>query len=89
MITPVAIDTIGWKYYILYLVISACIIPVVFLFYPETMGRSLEELEMMFVETKSIFGVVRESKKPMTGGFLSEQAMSKNEKAIEEEEYAA
>ncbi|PVH93109.1 general substrate transporter [Periconia macrospinosa] len=89
MITPVAIETIGWKYYILYLVISACIIPVVFLFYPETMGRSLEELEMMFVETKSIFGVVRESKKPMTGGFLSEEAMSKNEKTIEEEEYAA
>ena len=89
MITPVAIETIGWRYYILYLVISACIIPVVFLFYPETMGRSLEELEMMFVETKSILGVVRESKKPMTGGFLSDQAMAKNEKTIEEEEYAA
>lgn len=89
MVTPVAIETIGWRYYILYLVISAIIIPIVFIFYPETMGRSLEELEMMFVESKSIFGVVRDSRKPIEGGFLSERGLSKDEKTIEEDEYAA
>ncbi|KAH6629373.1 general substrate transporter [Boeremia exigua] len=72
MATPVAIETIGWKYYLVFLIISAVIVPIVFLFYPETMGRSLEELEMMFSSGKSIAGIVRESRQPLTGGFLSD-----------------
>ncbi|KAF1952832.1 general substrate transporter [Byssothecium circinans] len=85
MVTPVAIETIGWKYYLVFLIISATVVPIVFLFYPETMGRSLEELEMMFVEGKSIVGIVRESRRPLTGGFASSAALEKNEKTMEKE----
>ncbi|KAL5384886.1 hypothetical protein PMIN06_010341 [Paraphaeosphaeria minitans] len=88
MVTPVAIDTIGWKYYLVFLCISAIIIPIVFLFYPETMGRSLEELEMMFSEGKSITGIVRESRKPLKGGLLPERYQEKLERTEDEDEDA-
>ena len=65
MVTPVAIETIGWKYYLVFLIISAIILPIVYFLYPETMGRSLEELEMMFTEGKSIRAIVRNSTKPL------------------------
>ncbi|KAL1605067.1 hypothetical protein SLS60_004610 [Paraconiothyrium brasiliense] len=86
MVTPVAIETIGWKYYLVFLCISAIIIPIVWFFYPETMGRSLEELEMMFSEGKSITGIVRESRKPLSGSLLPERYQEKLEK--EEDEFA-
>jgi MFS family permease len=89
MVTPVAIETIGWKYYLVFLIISALVVPVVFVFYPETMGRSLEELEMMFSEGKSIASIVRESRKPLNDGFLSRDRMDKDDKSIEIDEYAA
>lgn len=44
MITPIALESIGWQYYIIYAVIGACIPVLVFFFYPETMGRSLEQM---------------------------------------------
>lgn len=71
-ITPVAVNTIGYRYFIVYAVISACIVPLVYFFYPETMGRSLEELEMLFAESPSIASIVKESKrKPTEGGLVS------------------
>ncbi|KAJ4355664.1 uncharacterized protein N0V89_003684 [Didymosphaeria variabile] len=84
MVTPVAIETIGWKYYLVFLCISAIIIPVVWFFYPETMGRSLEELEVMFSEGKSITGIVRESRKPLNGSLLPERYQEKLEKTEDE-----
>ena len=35
MITPVAIETIGYRYYIVYAVIAACIPASIYFFYPE------------------------------------------------------
>ncbi|KAL5335528.1 general substrate transporter [Aspergillus crustosus] len=62
MITPVAFTSIGWRYYIVYAVISAIIVPSIYIFYPETMGRNLEELDEIFREAGSVFEVVRWSK---------------------------
>ncbi|KAF2127516.1 general substrate transporter [Dothidotthia symphoricarpi CBS 119687] len=88
MVTPVAIDTIGWKYYLLFLIISALVLPVVYFFYPETNGRSLEELETMFTENKSIRSIVRESKKPFKGSLQHRRSMEKSG-MVDEDEYAA
>lgn len=44
--------------------------PVVYVYYPETMGRSLEELETMFSEGESIHGIVRESRKSLKAGLM-------------------
>ncbi|KAL2813223.1 general substrate transporter [Aspergillus granulosus] len=67
MITPVALNTIGWRYYILYAVISTCIPVTVYLFYPETMGRSLEGLGAVFRDAKSIWEVVEMAKRMPAG----------------------
>lgn len=37
--------------------------PIVYFFYPETAGRSLEEINMIFVQSKSIFDTVRVARK--------------------------
>ncbi|EEP75797.1 conserved hypothetical protein [Uncinocarpus reesii 1704] len=59
MITPVSFSSIGYKTYIIFAVINAFIVPVVYFFYPETAYRSLEEMDTIFRNTDSIFSVVR------------------------------
>ncbi|KAH9896163.1 general substrate transporter [Xylariomycetidae sp. FL2044] len=59
MVTPVAINTIGWQYYIVFAVIAACIPVSVFFLYPETMGRNLEEIDLMFKQSPSVWGTVK------------------------------
>ena len=90
-ITPVAVNTIGYQYFIVYAVISACIVPLVYFLYPETMGRSLEELEMLFSESPSIRAIVKESKrKPTQGGLVSAHMREKLGRDEEDEvEYKA
>ncbi|EFQ98600.1 sugar transporter STL1 [Nannizzia gypsea CBS 118893] len=59
MITPVSFSSIEYKTYIIFAVINAFIVPVVYFFYPETAYRSLEEMDSIFRKTKSIFTVVK------------------------------
>ena len=74
-----AIETICWRYYLVFLSVSASIVPIIYFFYPETMGRSLEELEMMFQESGSILSLVRESRKPILGSLVPEYLMEKGD----------
>lgn len=62
MVTPVALNTIGYQYYIVYAVISACIPVSVYFLFPETMGRNLEEIEMLFKDSPSVFATVKFAK---------------------------
>ncbi|KAI0475287.1 general substrate transporter [Xylariaceae sp. FL0804] len=62
MVTPVAIDTIGWQYYIVFAVISSCIPVSVYFLFPETMGRNLEEIDLMFKQSPSAWATVRFAK---------------------------
>lgn len=62
MVTPVAITTIGWQYYIVFAVIAGCIAPSVYFLFPETMGRSLEEIELVFKESTSPWSTVQLAK---------------------------
>ncbi|KAH9828424.1 Sugar transporter STL1 [Teratosphaeria destructans] len=58
MITPIAFANIGYQTYIIFAVINASIIPVVYWFYPETAYRSLEEMDEIFHQTTGVFDVV-------------------------------
>jgi hypothetical protein len=53
MVTPVALDTIDFRYYIMYAVVSAAIPVIVIVFCPETMNRNLELLNNVFRDTAS------------------------------------
>ncbi|ODQ77028.1 hypothetical protein BABINDRAFT_42429 [Babjeviella inositovora NRRL Y-12698] len=50
MITPVAFETIGSYTYTIFAVMNFLMIPVVYFLYPETAGRSLEEMDKIFSE---------------------------------------
>ncbi|ETS74695.1 hypothetical protein PFICI_13179 [Pestalotiopsis fici W106-1] len=62
LVTPVALDTIGWQYYIVFCVIAAMIPLSVYFLFPETMGRNLEEIDLMFKESPSPWATVRFAK---------------------------
>lgn len=59
MITPVAFANIGYQTYIIFAVINAAIVPCVYFFFPETAGRSLEEMDEIFHKTTNPFNVVK------------------------------
>ncbi|TEA14806.1 Sugar transporter STL1 [Colletotrichum sidae] len=48
MITPTATTNIGWKTYVIFAVLNFSFIPLVYLFFPETSGVSLEALDFLF-----------------------------------------
>jgi sugar porter (SP) family MFS transporter len=50
MITPVLITQISWGTYLLFGALNACFIPIIYFFYPETSGRSLEEIDLIFAK---------------------------------------
>ncbi|KAH8891228.1 general substrate transporter [Thozetella sp. PMI_491] len=47
-VNPIALSSIGWRYYIVYIVLTAISSVVVFLFFPETRGHSLEAIADVF-----------------------------------------
>jgi len=75
--TPVGFTDIGYRYFIVYAVLNASFVVLLFIFFPETAGRqmqlagwcygrradahimqfcrSLEEIDAIFVESKTIF----------------------------------
>lgn len=50
MVTPIMIRNIGWGTYLFFACINACFFPVIYFFYPETAGRSLEEIDLIFAK---------------------------------------
>lgn len=54
MVTPYALSSIGYKYYIVYTIIGLTYIGSVYFLYPETMGLSLERIENLFQQDVSI-----------------------------------
>lgn len=57
MISPVLTQNLGWKTYIIFTVINAFGALCVYLFYPETGGKTLEEVEDIFLGSeKGIYG---------------------------------
>jgi hypothetical protein len=70
-VTPVGFNTIGSRYYIIYAVLNASIVPVVYFFFPETNGRTLEEINDIFMKSKNVLDpprVARELPRVSDGG---------------------
>jgi sugar porter (SP) family MFS transporter len=78
LVTPVAISSIGYRYFILFAVISYCIPITVYLFYPETMGQSLEQIDAVFRDNHSPLAIVKASKL-ISKGDVKEIYREKNE----------
>lgn len=50
MITPIMISNIHWGTYLFFAVVNACFLPIIYLCYPETARRSLEEIDIIFAK---------------------------------------
>ncbi|KAI0347352.1 general substrate transporter [Trametopsis cervina] len=48
MVTGPSFNNISWRTYIVFAALNAFIIPIVYLFFPETAGRSLEDMDVVF-----------------------------------------
>lgn len=54
-VTPIGIQSLGWRFYIIWTVFNFSFIPIIYFFYPETANRSLEDLDRFFVENHDLF----------------------------------
>ena len=53
-ITPIGIQNLGWQFYIIWTVLNGAFVPIVYLFYPETAGRTLEDMDRYFREQPGV-----------------------------------
>ncbi|KAH7207334.1 general substrate transporter [Fusarium oxysporum] len=51
---PIAMAKIGWRYYIVYCILDAALIALVWVLFPETKGKSLEELANLFEKLEKV-----------------------------------
>lgn len=49
-----AFKNIGWRFYLVFIIIPALSVPLIFWYYPETKGLSLEEIGALFGDTVAV-----------------------------------
>ncbi|KAF5005209.1 hypothetical protein FDECE_8330 [Fusarium decemcellulare] len=47
-VNPIAMEKIGWKYYIVFCCVLACLLGIIYFVFPETRGHTLEEIREVF-----------------------------------------
>lgn len=67
-VNPIALDAISWRLYIVYCAVLVVITVVVWTWYPETKGHSLEEMALVFDRSEAVVEVPEV--KPMPGSEL-------------------
>lgn len=61
MITPVIINRLQWKGYLIFMCLNFAFVPLVYFCYPETANLTLEEIDFIFADhTKSTVKVSKE-----------------------------
>ncbi|KAJ3570705.1 hypothetical protein NP233_g4231 [Leucocoprinus birnbaumii] len=58
-ITPTGIANLGWRFYIIWVVFNAVFVPLIWLVYPETANRHLEDIDKLYRENKNMIFVFR------------------------------
>ncbi|KAL4886970.1 general substrate transporter [Aspergillus karnatakaensis] len=82
-ITPIGIQNLGWRFYIIWIALNAAMVPAMYLFYPETAGRTLEDMDEYY-RTNPPLLVFRDKeaislKRPERYRLKEEEVMRKNE----------
>ncbi|KAL4946584.1 hypothetical protein BDV06DRAFT_233147 [Aspergillus oleicola] len=53
-ITPIGIQNIGWRFWIVWTILNAAFLPVIYFLYPETANRTLEDLDEYYRTNPSL-----------------------------------
>ncbi|CAI7605100.1 unnamed protein product [Penicillium bialowiezense] len=54
LVTPIAFNSMGQTYFVIFAGCNAAMVPIVYYFFPETAGRSLEEMDKIFALSKGV-----------------------------------
>ncbi|SMQ53995.1 unnamed protein product [Zymoseptoria tritici ST99CH_3D7] len=54
LVTPIGFENIGYRYWIVYAAINACIVPTVYFTFPESTSLTLEEMDEVFSRSKGM-----------------------------------
>lgn len=82
-ITPVGIANIGWKLYIVFCILNWASILVVWFWYPETAGRTLESIDFLFASQTSLRQVVKLSTRKDMAGAAQEMQVQVHQQKVE------
>ncbi|KAI1489813.1 general substrate transporter [Biscogniauxia mediterranea] len=67
-ITPISFANIGWRTFVVFAVLNAIFIPMVYFFYPETKGLELEDIPLLFERGGITGGVFSTGGRTITPG---------------------
>lgn len=56
-ITPIGIANIGWRFYLIWMVFNAAFVPLIWLLYPETANRHLEDIDKVYCDNPGMIFV--------------------------------
>jgi hypothetical protein len=73
-VTPIGFSSIKNRYYIVFAATNFCILPLVFFFFPETSGRSLEEIDEVFARSNGWFDPPRIAKEMARDARITERS---------------
>ncbi|KAF2099674.1 general substrate transporter [Rhizodiscina lignyota] len=65
-ITPISFANIGWRTFIIFAVLNAAFVPMIYCFYPETKGLELEDIPLLFAKGGITGGVFTSRGKTVT-----------------------
>ena len=65
LITPIGIAALKANFYVIWTISNALIVPTIYLFYPETSGRSLEAIDDMFERNHTVWACFNKDMKSM------------------------
>lgn len=65
MITPILINRLQWKAYLIFMATNLIFVPIIFLLYPETSNLALEEVDYIFARGENTVQVAREMQKEL------------------------
>jgi hypothetical protein len=66
-VTPIAVENIAWRYFLIFIICDAIFIAVVWWVYPETTGKTLEEIAALFGDEVAVDINAREASEIRTG----------------------
>lgn len=58
-VTPIAFNSMGQTYFVIFAGCNALMIPVIYYLFPETAGRSLEEMDKIFTLSRGVLDAVK------------------------------